>query len=132
MMRIIRPDYVPEDKIKFFERYCDPFHKYDQGVIEFLGTSNQSELSLIFEKRFQVKSDKYSSSDEAAVTLGSKRIKIEIEGDLIIQGCIQEHFQQFFLTNQGAFEEYLTGKVDNELVAQNVANILKKTAFCKI
>ena len=52
IMRIIRPDYVPDDKLVFFERYCDPFHKQDKGIIEFLGTSNEAELQLIFDKRF--------------------------------------------------------------------------------
>ena len=49
MMKIVRPDYVP-DFLKFSQRYCDPYNTKD-GV-QFMGCSFSQELELLFKKRF--------------------------------------------------------------------------------
>jgi hypothetical protein len=65
---VIRPDYIPDLKNKtlYLERFCDPCRKplndanssAAPEIIEFLGTSNENELRILFEERFQVLSNK--------------------------------------------------------------------------
>jgi hypothetical protein len=49
LMKIIRPDYIPQ-LINFCYRYCDPVKR--KNGVEFLGRSFHSELELIYKKRF--------------------------------------------------------------------------------
>ena len=78
-MRIIRPDYIPSDKLSFLDRYGDPCKKQNDGggpeIIEYLGTSNEDELKILYEKRFQIQ----SPSDLKKISQ-----KIEIEGNIIL------------------------------------------------
>jgi len=80
IMRILRPDYVPDQKIQFFERYCDPVYKEDKGIIEFLGTSHETELEMLFDKRIAIK---YSEPNEKIQK--NSRIRIEIDGNFVLQ-----------------------------------------------
>ena len=80
-MKIIRPDYIPNDEKVFYERFCDPYYK--GNIIEFLGCTYPDELKLIFEKRFLVKGSQ--ANEHNIVGWGSgTRSKIEIEGNYVI------------------------------------------------
>jgi hypothetical protein len=74
-MKIIRPDYIPNDEKVFYERFCDPYYK--GNIIEFLGCTYCDELKLLFDKRFAVK----SSDSATKISQGKNdRLKIEIDG----------------------------------------------------
>jgi len=93
-MRILRPDYVPEEKVSFFERYCDPYYKADKGIIEFLGISYETELQMLFDKRIAIK---FPSNNEKLQK--HMRQRVEIDGNLILEEQIQSLISSFFVSN---------------------------------